>query len=89
MSVKLKFMKNISNYDRVNNLIIMLVSKQKNQDVYLLGIEAIISIHGKDVWDENFDTFRKQIRKWMTDKQASPLLPKYIIEEYDFVVDNL
>lgn len=73
----------------IDALILMLRRKERNNDVYLAAIDYIISTYGRETWENDFNTFRKQLRKWMTDKTASPMLTKYIMDEYENVVNNL
>jgi dephospho-CoA kinase len=72
----------------MDKLIEMLLKKNKDEQIYISGIEEIIKKFGKDAWENEFDTFRKQLRKWMYDDEAHTELPKYIINEYEFVVSN-
>jgi hypothetical protein len=76
-------------YDRVDGLMSMLRKKKKDKEVYAAGMEAIRDIYGQDLWEDNFDTFRKLMIVWMTDRNASALLPKEILDEYEFVTSKI
>jgi len=68
---------------------IMLGNGKKDTETYIEGLSAIKQKYGEDVLNNELSVFRKQLLKWMNDKNSSPLLPKYIINEYNDFVDGI
>ncbi len=74
--------------EKIDDLMTMLRKKKKNQDTYVDGISAIRKKYGDDFWQKDLKTFRRQLMKWMNNDEASPLLPRQAIEEFEYVTEN-